>query len=90
MSIKNELKEYAQEHYDPVKEEIIESIKDSIKGGESNTKVYWVSLGYDKTVPSFSLIDKVMNEIDLPYEHIFDNDSLGVSIDISELYEMGE
>lgn len=90
MSIKSELKEYVQEHYDPVKEEIIESIKDSIKGGESNTKVYWVSWGYDEVVPSFSLIDKVMDEIDLPYEHDFGNDSFGVSIDISELYERDE
>lgn len=90
MSIKSELKEYAQEQYDPVKEKIIDSIRNSIRGGESNTKVYWASWGYDEVVPSFSLIDKVMDEIDLPYEHDFGNESIGVSIDISELYERDE
>ena len=94
MSIKDELKELAkktvedkQYEYNETMEQIRNEIEKAIRNEEQEVSVYFASWGYNDFCPSRSTIDKVMEEIDLPYEDAYGNDSYGVSIDLSEVYE---
>ena len=97
MSIKDELKELArttlerkyakQPKYAETMKKIRNEIEKAIRNEEQEVSVYFASWGYNDFCPSRSTIDKVMEEIDLPYEDAYGNDSYGVSIDLSEVYE---
>lgn len=97
MSIKDELKELArttlerkyakQLEYDETMKKIRNEIEKAIRIEQQEVSVYFANWGYDDFCPSRTTIDKVMREIGLPYEDAYGNDSYGVSIDLSEVYE---
>lgn len=90
MSIKDDLREYAHSKgltkYNDVKQKIVGEIKEEIAGCEKEVTVSWGSYGYDDP-PSVSLVENVMEEIDLPYDIEIDYDVLRLKIKIKELYE---
>lgn len=97
MSIKDELKELARttlerkyakqpEHVKTMKK-IRNEIEKAIRNEEQKVSVYFEIWGYNEYCPSRLTIVKVMEEIELPYKVAYGNDSYGVTIDLSELYE---
>jgi len=97
MSIKDELKELAkktiedkQYEYNETMEQIRNEIEKAIRDEEHEVSVFFASWGYNDFTPSRSTIDKVMEEIDLPYEDAYGNESYGVTINLKELYEDDE
>lgn len=92
MSIKDDLREYAHSKglnkYNDVKQKIVKEIKEEIAGCEKEVTVSWGSYGYGyDDSPSVSLVENVMEEIDLPYDIEIDYDVLRLKIKIKELYE---
>lgn len=94
MSIKEELRELAhktveenKEEYNEAMSQIRDEIEKAIGKEEDEVSVYFASWGYNDFTPSRITIDKVMDEIDLPYSDVYGNDSYGISIDLSELYD---
>ncbi|MBE7361559.1 hypothetical protein INS20_02280 [Staphylococcus haemolyticus] len=90
MSIKDDLREYAHSKglikYNEVKQKIVGEIKEEIAGCEKEVTVSWGSYGFENP-PSVSLLENVMEEIDLPYDIEIDYDVLRLKIKIKELYE---
>lgn len=90
MSIKDDLKEYAHSEgltkYNEVKQKIVGEIKEEITDYEKEVTVSWGNYGFEDP-PSVSLVENVMEEIDLPYDIENDYDFLRLTIRIKELYE---
>ncbi|OJH01885.1 hypothetical protein BL313_02485 [Staphylococcus hominis] len=90
MSIKDDLRQYAHSEgltkYNEVKQKIVGEIKEEIAGCEKEVTVSWGSYGFEDP-PSVSLVESVMEEIDLPYDIEIDYDVLRLKIKIKELYE---
>ena len=90
MSIKDDLREYAHSKglnkYNEVKQKIVGEIKEEIAGCEKEVTVSWGNYGFEDP-PSVSLVENVMEEIDLPYDIENDYDVLRLKIKIKELYE---
>lgn len=90
MSIKDDLKEYAHSEgltkYNEVKQKIVGEIKEEIADYEKEVTVSWGNYGFEDP-PSVSLVENVMEEIDLPYDIENDYEFLRLTIRIEELYE---